>query len=163
MTVIVVEVGGQLYAYFHPGYKVIPFVPHPILGWRYIPNSEHIQTGNHWYAREFSAKVKINSHGFRDKERTLEKGLGTVRIALLGASIVSSESVDFEKTAGQLLEKRLNKEFRPKTGKHYEVLNFGVPGYGVDQMFLTYGNFASKFDLDYIFINIVIFFIIIFI
>ena len=62
---IVIEVGGQIYAYFHPAYKVIPFAPHPVMGWRFIPNSDHIVTGDYWYAREFSAEVKINSHGFR--------------------------------------------------------------------------------------------------
>ena len=67
---IVIEVGGQIYVYSHPGYEVIPFVPDPILGWRFT-NSENIITGNHWYAREFSTKVKINSHGFRDLERTI--------------------------------------------------------------------------------------------
>ena len=29
---IIIEIGGQTYAYFHPAYKVIPFVPHPVLG-----------------------------------------------------------------------------------------------------------------------------------
>jgi hypothetical protein len=57
---IVIEASGQIYAYFHPAYKVIPFEPHPILGWRFIPNSNHINTGLYWYAREFSAEVKIN-------------------------------------------------------------------------------------------------------
>ena len=113
-AVIVIEVGGQVYAYFHPAYKVFPFVPHPILGWRFIPNSDHIVTGDYWHAREFSAEVKINSHGFRDFERPIEKNKNTVRVALLGDSMVSARQVDFEKTAGQLLEKRLNKEFGAK-------------------------------------------------
>jgi len=151
---IVIEIGGQTYAYFHPAYKVIPFVPHPVLGWRFMPNTEHIITGNHWYAREFSSKVKINSHGFRDLERTIEKDKNTIRIALLGDSMVAARQLDFEKTAGQLLEKRLNKEFGPKTGKKYEVLNFGVPGYGVDQMFLNWDRYASKFNPDYVFLYV---------
>jgi hypothetical protein len=151
---IIIEIGGQTYAYFHPAYKVIPFAPHPVLGWRFIPNTEHIITGNHWYAREFSAKVKINSHGFRDLERKIEKKNNTIRVALLGDSMVAARQLNFEKTAGQLLEKRLNKEFGPKTGKKYEVLNFGVPGYGVDQMFLNWDRYASKFNPDYVFLYI---------
>ena len=95
---IVIEVGGQIYAYFHPAYKVIPFAPHPVMGWRFIPNSDHIVTGDYWYAREFSAEVKINSHGFRDLERSVEKDKNTVRIALLGDSMISARQVDFEKT-----------------------------------------------------------------
>ena len=150
----VVEICGQVYAYFHPAYKVIPFAPHPILGWSFIPNTEHIITGNHWYAREFSAKVKINSHGFRDFERTIKKDKDTIRIALLGDSMIAARQLDFEKTAGQLLEKRLERDFSSKTGKRYEVLNFGVPGYGVDQMFLNWNIYASKFDPDFVFLYI---------
>ena len=151
---IVIEVGGQIYAYFHPAYKVIPFAPHPIIGWRFIPNSDHIVTGDYWYAREFSAEVKINSHGFRDFERSMEKDKNTVRIALLGDSMISARQVDFEKTAGQLLEKRLNKEFGPKTGNKYEVLNFGVDGYGVDQIILNWDTYAYKFKPDFVFLYI---------
>ena len=154
VVAIVIEVGGQTYAHFHPAYKVIPFIPHPILGWRFIPNSDHIVTEDYWYAREFSAKVKINSHGFRDFERAMKKGKNTVRIALLGDSMISARQVDFEKTAGQLLEKRLNKEFGAKTGKKYEVLNFGVDGYGVDQMLLNWNHYASKFDPDFVFLYV---------
>ena len=79
---IIIEIGGQIYAYFHPAYKVIPFAPHPFLGWRFIPNTEYIIKGNHWYAREFSAKVKINSHGFRDFERTIKKNKDTMNCTI---------------------------------------------------------------------------------
>ncbi len=150
--VTLIEIGGQIYAYLHPGYKVIPFKPHQVLGWRFIPNSEHIITGDHWYAREFSSKVKINSHGFRDFERATKKNKDTIRVALLGDSMIAAREVDFEKTAGQLLEKRLNEKLSPKTGKKYEILNFGVPGYGVEQMYLNWNRFASKFNPDFIFL-----------
>ncbi len=148
-----IEVCGQIYVYFHPSYKVIPFEPHPILGWRFIPSSEHIITGHHWYAREFSSKVKINSHGFRDFERTIEKGAKTVRIALLGDSMIAARQLEFEKTAGQLLEKRLNNELNTN-GYKYEVLNFGVPGYGIDQILLNWTSYVSKFKPDFVFVYI---------
>jgi hypothetical protein len=151
---IIVELGGQTYAYLHPAYKILSFAPDPILGWRFIPNTEHINTGSHWYAREFSVNVKINSHGFRDFERTIKKDKNTIRIALLGDSIIAAREVNIEKTAGQLLEKRLNKKFGPITGKKYEVLNFGVPGYGVDQMHLNWDKYASKFDPDFVFLYV---------
>jgi hypothetical protein len=44
--------------------------------------------------------------GFRDKERTFENRKNTLRIALLGNSMVAGRQLDFEKTAGQLLEKK---------------------------------------------------------
>ncbi len=151
---IIIEIGGQVYSYLNPSYKILPFAPHPVLGWRFIPNSEHIMTGNHWYAREFSAKIKINSHGFRDFERTIKKDKNTIRIAILGDSMIAGRQLDFEKTAGQLLEEKLKKEFSAKTGKNFEVLNFGVPGYGIDQMLLNWKHYASKFNPDFVFMYV---------
>ncbi len=151
---LLIEIGGQIYAYLNPAYKVFPLSPHPILGWRFIPNSKHIITGNHWYAREFNSEIKINSLGFRDKERSFKNHKNTLRIALVGNSMVAGRQLEFEKTAGQLLEKRLNQELSQITGKSFEVLNFGVPGYGIDQYFLNWNLFASKFNPDFVFIYI---------
>lgn len=52
------------------------------------------------------------------------------RIALVGDSFTFGESVAFEDTWGSALESALQ--------GHCQVLNFGVPGYGVDQMYLRY-------------------------
>ena len=149
-----IELGGQVYAFFHPSYKIIPFLPHPKLGWRFIANSEHILTGNHWYAREFSSKVKINSHGFRDFERRFKKNQSIIRIALLGDSMFTGRQLQFNATAGQLLEKKLNKEFGHKTGKTFEVLNFGVDGYGLSQVVINWMDYASKFGSDFVFLYV---------
>ncbi len=149
---VAAEIGGQIYAYLNPSYKIVPFMPDPILGWKMIPNSEHIVSGQHWYAREFSSQVKINSLGFRDHERNSQKDKDTIRIALIGDSMIAAREVGFQKTAGQVLEKRLNQQLTPKTKKKYEVLNFGVPGYGIEQMFYTWKNTASKFKPDFVFL-----------
>jgi len=52
------------------------------------------------------------------------------RIALVGDSFTFGEDVKYEETWGYFLEKDLGSEF--------QVLNFGVSGYGLDQMFLRY-------------------------
>ena len=101
VVIIIIEIGGQGYAYLNPAYKTISFVPNRILGWRFIPNSEHKITGNYWYAREFSVNLNINSHGFRDFERTIKKDKNTIRIALLGDSMIAAREVNFKKTATQ--------------------------------------------------------------
>ena len=149
-VIIVIETFGQVYSYLHPGFKVLAVVPEKVLGWKYVPNFEMPYTGTYWYAREFSTTVKINSLGFRDFERKPQKGPNIIRIALLGDSMVAARQVNFDKTAGQLLEKRLNDELGLKTRKKYEVLNLGVGAFGLGQQFLTYLNYARKFQPDYV-------------
>ncbi len=102
---LIVEVGGQIYVFLHPSFKSLPFIPDPILGWRFIPNFKYTITGNHWYAREFSVEVETNSLGYRDLERIKDKKEKVVRIAILGNSMISAREVDFKNIASQLLEK----------------------------------------------------------
>ena len=52
------------------------------------------------------------------------------RIAIVGDSFTFGENVAFEDTWGSVLESALQ--------GHCQVLNFGVPGYGVNQMYLRY-------------------------
>lgn len=152
----IVEVGGQILGYFIPIYKSLPIIPDPVLGWKFLPNSQHTYTGASkiWYEREFSSQVDINSQGFRDFERNVKKEKNSVRIIVLGDSLVAAREVNFDKTAGQLLEKRLNEEFSEATGKKFEVLNFGGAGYGVEQIYLTWKKFAKAFKPDYVFVNV---------
>ena len=55
---------------------------------------------------------------------------GRTRIALIGDSFTFGEDVNYEESWGYFLGKELGSEF--------QVLNFGVSGYGLDQMFLRY-------------------------
>ena len=147
-----IELAGKTYAYFNPGYENLYAIPDRVVGWRLTPNLEYIHTGGHWYENEFRVKVKHNSLGFRDYERSVSKPPGVTRIALLGDSSVSARQVAFKNTSGQTLQKRLNQNSRTKKSKIYEVLNFGIDGIGVGQSFLTYRQYASAFDPDYVFL-----------
>jgi hypothetical protein len=55
---------------------------------------------------------------------------GRTRIAIVGDSFTFGAEVSYEYTWGHFLEKVL--------GSNFQVLNFGVNGYGVDQMYLRY-------------------------
>ncbi len=55
---------------------------------------------------------------------------GKTEIALVGDSFTFGEEVRYEETWGYKLEQLLGEEF--------QVLNFGVPGYGLGQMYLRY-------------------------
>lgn len=153
---ITVEIIGQTYAYFHPSYAVMGWIPDKVLGWKLHPNFKFINTGTYWYARDFSTPIQTNSFGFRDLERDVKKPGGTTRIALLGDSFVEALQVPIEKTAGQILEKRLNHNLDGLlvNDNKYQVLNFGVSAYGIGQSFLVNRHYASLFKPDYVFIFI---------
>ena len=75
--------------------------------------------------------VETNSYGFFDREHSLQKPAGTIRIAVFGDSVARGWGVSMDQRFDRLLESQLNHEF----GEHFEVLNFAVPGYRLTQMF----------------------------
>ena len=88
------------------------------------------------YQREGESYVRINSDGQRDRERAKAKPPDTVRIAVLGDSFAEAMHVPMEQTFWSLLERKLE-ECHAFPGKHVEVLNFGVSGYGTAQELMT--------------------------
>lgn len=154
ILLVLVEISGKIYAYFNPGYETLYAIPDKFIGWRLAPDLNYVSTGQNWYANEFGIKIKHNSQGFRDYNRTLTKPNGTKRIALLGDSSVSARQVEFKNTPGQVLERLLNKNLKSKERRAYEVLNFGIDGIGVGQSFLTYRKYANAYDPDYVFLFI---------
>lgn len=68
----------------------------------------------------------VNQFGMRDrKSLTLEKPAGTVRIALVGSSIVMGSGASEEEVFARQFESRLN-ELRADRSPRFQVLNFGV-------------------------------------
>lgn len=88
------------------------------------------------YREEGEALVRINSDGWRDRERTRAKPPNVVRIAVLGDSFMEAVQVDFESTFSALLERELN-DCQAYGKRAVEVLNFGVSSYGTAQQLLT--------------------------
>lgn len=144
-----VETFGRVFSTLWPAYDVLFVEPDRELGWKLVPGQEFTWAGNGLYAREFSTSVRVNSRGFRDRERQMAKPAGLRRAALLGGSFVEALQVPLEKTAGQLLEARLNEQDPP-----WEVLNFGVSNFGVGQYLLTWGSHAREFAPDVVFVFI---------
>src|ERR1041385_1161670 len=88
------------------------------------------------YQREGRNYVSINSAGLRDREHTIAKPPNTIRIALLGDSYCEALQVPLEQTFWWLLQQKL--ESCPQfSGKHVEIINFGVSGYGTAQQLIT--------------------------
>ena len=88
------------------------------------------------YQREGRNNVSINSAGLRDREHAIAKPPDTIRIALLGDSYCEALQVPLEQTFWWQLPQRLEgcEQFK---GKHVEIINFGVSGYGTAQELIT--------------------------
>jgi hypothetical protein len=97
--------------------------PDPLVG------SRHIAGKSGWWTqedREFVVPIDINSEGWRDVERPVDKPAGTLRVLVLGDSFAEALQVPLEETFPRLLEGALNKE----SGSRVEVLNTGTSGFG---------------------------------
>lgn len=72
-----------------------------------------------WKARH----VRLNSLGFRDRERPQHKATNLYRIALVGDSFAFGQGIPEESRMSNIVERELT-----KNGHRVEVLNFGNPG-----------------------------------
>jgi hypothetical protein len=70
--------------------------------------------------------VAINSLGLRDREYSLKKPPGSVRVLMLGDSLTFGWGVKVENTPTKILEEMLN---RDGSGRTYEIINSGVGNY----------------------------------
>jgi len=113
------------------------------LGWKNRPYAE-----GDFYMPNSKSYVKINSRGLRDVEHNYEKEKNITRIQFYGDSFTWGYGVNEEERYTSIFRNRLNKSFPNK----YEVMNFGVAGYGTDQEYLLF----KKEGLKY-YPNIVIF------
>lgn len=92
----------------------------PVLEYEFVPGSR----------RDF---VRINSGGFRGREHARRPAQRATRVAILGDSESAGMMLPEDETFPGSLERVLNQEGRGK----YEVLDFSVPGYNIDQKVRT--------------------------
>ena len=104
----------------------------------------HIPGARGWYAAEGRGYVRINSDGWRDKERPFQKPAGVTRIAILGDSYMEAMQVSEDSAFPSLLEHNLN---RTLPGR-YDVLNLGVSGFGTAQELLVLRHSAFAYSPD---------------
>lgn len=95
------------------------------LGWSIKKNGE-------------SGGFRANAEGIRaDKEYDLNTSPDVVRIATFGDSFTHNDEVDNNQTWQRFIEKKDDK---------FEVINFGVGGFGIDQAFLRYLQEGKKYN-----------------
>lgn len=93
----------------------------------------------------WGCNVKINSHGFRDKEYSIIKGGDAYRIVAIGDSITFGNFMPLEET----FSKKLESLFEDRNNSHtVEVLNLGVGGYDTLNEVAFLENKGVKFKPD---------------
>lgn len=115
--------------------------PDPVLGWDFRAGARG------WSVLEGTEYITVNSDGNRDREHTLEKPAGTIRIAVLGDSFAAAYCVSAEASFWGVMESELNR-CPALGGRKVEVLNFGVGGYGQAQQLLMLRKKVWKYDPD---------------
>jgi lysophospholipase L1-like esterase len=106
----------------------------------FIPNYKTTFKGDTLYT---------NSFGLRDKEYSLEKATGVVRLAFVGGSYIMGSGVSNEENFAAVVEEKLN-----SGNKKIEVLNYGVGGYFLIQSVFVVQNKVPKYKPDYLFLFI---------
>lgn len=100
-----------------------------------------------------SANISINSEGFRGPEYSVIKPANTFRMLMLGDSETFSYMLALRDTLPVQLENLLNQK-SPQI--RYEVLNFGVEGYGTLQELEMLKSKGLKYNPDLIILNYVL-------
>jgi len=100
-----------------------------------------------------SGNIAINSDGFRGPEYSITKPANTFRIIMLGDSETFSIMLPQSDTLATQLENLLNQKSH---FLHYEVLNFGVEGYGTLQELEQLKTKGLKYNPDLLILNYVL-------
>lgn len=108
---------------------------HPVTGYRFVPGIRaRVRHEGGGYL------LKANEAGFRCRhEATPRKPDGVFRVMLFGDSYTAGEGVSDGFRFGDVLESLV---------PGLQVLNFGLPGSGTDQQYLTWREFAAGLDCD---------------
>jgi len=106
----------------------------PELGWVNIPN---------FYSRNFynpGVYVQTDSKGFRNREEIeVQVPVGKLRVVCSGDSFTFGIGVDNDHTWCEQLS---------SLDQRLQAVNMGVPGYGVDQIYLMYRRDGTRLDYD---------------
>jgi len=108
--------------------------------WGLKPNVQVLATTS-----DFSIIYKINSHGLRDKEYDFKKPKNKIRILAVGDSLTFGEGVEYGDRFTEIIEKSFS---------NVEVINCGVPGYGLDQILIQFAADGIKYSPDFVIIFI---------
>ncbi len=106
------------------------FMADPFIGWKMWPNLYRRAD-----AKEFSNVYFSNAQGFRS-QYDFDSGRPLERIAIVGDSFAFGIGVNHGETFGEVLDGEL---------RNAVVYNFAMPGFGLDQMWLTARYYALPY------------------
>lgn len=89
--------------------------------------------------------VNINSKGLREEPFSQNKSSNTVRILVVGDSFTFGTGVNRSDIYTEVVERKLNKEFREK---NIQVINAGIPGTGMKDYYLFLKHRGLKYNPD---------------
>jgi hypothetical protein len=118
-----------------------PYAPDQDVGYSLRPGAEG------WWKKEGLTYVKINSHGFHDREHTIAKPPNTLRIAVVGDSFTEALQVPLENAFWSVMEPKLQQCLQPASAK-VEVLSFGVGGFSTAQELVLLQKRVWQFSPD---------------
>ena len=114
--------------------------PDPDLGW--VFSGKNLNTFKSRHYRNVEWITRANREGFRaDKDfRNLGPKSTAKRVMVLGDSFVFGTYIKYSETLPVLMQEEL--------GPGYETFNLGIPGWGLDQMYLAYKKYVEIIDPD---------------
>jgi hypothetical protein len=117
-----------------------PGTPDRTIGWRLRPGARYR------FSEEGFSQGRINAAGWRDRDHTLLKPPGILRIEVIGDSYVEAFQVPQDDAFPAALERRLNAG-SPR-GPRCEVIALGRSGMGTTEEYLTYERWGAAYDPD---------------
>lgn len=130
------------------GFFEEPILPRYVIdaGYGVRANQPNVTTV-HSVPGDYKVTINTNSAGMRGtKEYSLEKPAGVYRIALIGDSFVFGFGVNDDEVVSHVIETQMNS--RALSGRRYEVLNFGVSGFGQAEELVTYREKVNAYNPD---------------
>jgi hypothetical protein len=111
-------------------------------------NQPNIRT-HHSSPGEYQVAISTNSDGLRGtNEYNLTTPAGTRRVAILGDSFAFGYGCNDDQVVSAVLNKSLND--RRVGGSKWEVLNFGVSGYGQSEELMLYRKKTRQYRPDFV-------------
>jgi hypothetical protein len=109
------------------------------LGYVLRPNAEG------WSVKEHAQYERINSQGLRDREHSLKRPAGVIRIAIVGDSYSEAKEIEQDAAYWSVMERTLNHRLQGDAPR-VEVINFGVAGYALSQDYLVIKDRIWRYD-----------------